>query len=276
MRKLVLISGVLAAIVVAAFCVYFFKSSADEKPQHSAAKMRYKEKSVSGNKKRVVKGKKTSRISVRTAVKERTKPTFDLSDDDEAKLNEEQKAILAEIRRALDEENKKEVLRLVQKLQSSKEWPDGIPKAIKMAAIEALGWFGSSCLPEIVGFLADADPEIIEATIERYEEALSDIDLSDRERAQILIGAAKVIRDPEKMDQFMFELNDMRNSVAIDTIKQIMALGSDALKGVLAENIEFFTGEENLDSAEKLDAWLKENPDGEDDEEFYGGSKDEE
>lgn len=220
-------------------------------------------------------GRKTTRVRVNSIVREREKPTFNLETADEALLSAEQKAILAEIRKALDEENKKDVLRLVQKLQSSKEWPDGIPKAIKMVAIEALGWFGSSCLPEIVGFLADGDPEIIEATIERYEEALSDIELSDRERAQILIGAAKVIRDPEIMDQFMFELNDMRNSVAIDTIKQIMALGSDALKGVLAENIEFFTGEENLDTAAKLDAWLKENPDGEDDEDLYGGIKDE-
>lgn len=275
MRKSILIIGILAAVIAATLCFRLFNSTSDEKVQNTEETLRFKRKSVSGNHKRVVKGKRTSRISVRTAVKERTKPTFELDDDDEAKLTEEQKAILAEIRKALDEENKNEVLRLVQKLQRSNEWPDGIPKAIKMAAIEALGWFGSSCLPEIVGFLADADPEIIEATIERYEEALSDIELSDRERAQILIGAAKVIRDPEIMDQFMFELNDMRNSVAIDTIKQILALGSDSLKGVLTENIEFFTGEEGLDSPEKLDAWLKENPDGEDDEEFYGGSKEE-
>jgi len=29
-----------------------------------------------------------------------------------------------------------------------------------------------------------------------------------------------------------------------------------------------------LNTPEKLDEWLKENPDDEDDEEFYGGSKD--
>lgn len=275
MKKIISIVGVIAATVVAVFYFSFSETSTNQEDKNGGETLRIKKQGASKHHKRVAKGKRSSRISVRTAVRERVKPTFELEEEEEAKLTEIQKVLLAEIRKALDEENKKEVLKLVQQLQRSNEWPDGIPKAIKMAAIDALGWFGSSCLPEIVGFLADADPEIVEAAIERYEEALSDIELSDRERAQILIGAAKVIRDPEIMDQFMFELNDMRNSVAIDTIKQILALGSDSLKGVLTENIEFFTGEEGLDSPEKLDAWLKENPDGEDDEEFYGGSKEE-
>ena len=228
-----------------------------------------------GKSKYAQRGRKTTSVRVNSIIKEREKPTFNLESEDEALLSAEQKAILAEIRKALDEENKKDVLRLVQKLQSSKEWPDGIPKAIKMAAIEALGWFGSSCLPEIVGFLADADAEVIESTIERFEEALSDIDMSDFERSKVLISAAKVIKDPDAMDLMMFELNNMRHSVAVDTIKQIMATGGDAAKSILRENIEFYTGEEGLDTPEKLDGWLKENPDGEDDEEFYGGTKDE-
>ena len=31
-----------------------------------------------------------------------------------------------------------------------------------------------------------------------------------------------------------------------------------------------FTGEDDITTPEQLDAWLKENPDDEDDEEFYG------
>ena len=41
----------------------------------------------------------------------------------------------------------------------------------------------------------------------------------------------------------------------------------------MPENVESYTGEENLDSPEKLDEWLDQNPDDEDDEEFYGGTK---
>ena len=201
------------------------------------------------------------------------KPAFALDDDDEAKLNEEQKRTIEAIRAALDDNSKKTVLKLVQKLQASDEWPDGIPKSIKMAAIEALGWFGSSCLPEIAGFLGDADPEVVQSATEKYEEALADFELSDRERAQILIQAAKVINDPDAMDSMLFELNNMRHSVAVETIKTLMVDGNAATKQALPDNIETVTGEEGMNTPEKLDEWLKENPDGEDDEDFYGGTK---
>jgi len=206
----------------------------------------------------------------------RGKPAFVLDDDDEANLTEVQRQLIEAIRAALDEENKKEVLRLVQRLQKSPEWPDGIPKSIKMAAIEALGWFGASCLPELAGFLADADAEVVQSAIDKYEEMLSDFDLSDRERADILVQASKIITDADALDTMMSELNNMRHSVAIETIKRLMVEGNAAAKSVLPENVEFVTGEEDLNSPEKLDEWLKQNPDDEDDEEFYGGSSAEE
>ena len=206
----------------------------------------------------------------------RGKPAFALDDDDESNLTEVQRSLIEAIRAALDAENKDEVLKLVQRLQKSPEWPDGIPKSIKMAAIEALGWFGSSCLPELAGFLADADAEVVQSAIDKYDEMLSDFDLSDHERADILVQASKIITDADALDTMMFELNNMRHSVAIETIKRLMIEGNAATKQVLPENVEFFTGEENMNTFEKLDEWLKENPDDEDDEEFYGGSKEKE
>ena len=202
----------------------------------------------------------------------REKPAFVLDDDDESNLTEAQRSIIEAIRAALDDNNKKEVLKLVQKLQKSPEWPDGIPKSIKMAAIEALGWFGASCLSELAGFLADGDPEVVESAVDKYSEMLSDIELSDYERSNILVAASKIIDDPDAMESMLFELNNMRHSVAIDTIKKLMAEGNAATKSVLPDNVEFFTGEANMDSPEKLDEWLKQNPDDEGDEEFYGGS----
>lgn len=207
------------------------------------------------------------------AGKEKVKPSFRLDDDEEAHLNDEQRKMIQAIRDALADNDRGRVLKLVQKLQKSKEWPDGIPKSIKMAAIEALGWFGSSCLPEIAGFLADGDDEVIQEAVDKFEEALMDVDLSDFERSAVLVQAAKVINDAESLDSMMFELNNMRHSVAIATLKEIMVNGNAAAKSVLADNIEFYTGEEGLDSPEKLDEWLARNPDDPDDEEFYGGTK---
>ncbi len=203
----------------------------------------------------------------------RGKPGFVLDDDDESKLTEVQRKLIEAIRAALDAENKNEVLKLVQRLQKSPEWPDGIPKSIKMAAIEALGWFGNSCLPELAGFLSDSDPEVVESAIDKYSEMLSDAELSDYERSEILIAASKIIDDPEAMDSMMFEVNNMRPSVAVNTFKTMWQEGNAATKQVLPDNIEFYTGEENIDTPEKLDEWLKKNPDDEGDDEFYGSSK---
>ena len=200
------------------------------------------------------------------------KPTFALDDDDESNLTEAQRRIIEAIRAALEDNNREEVLKLVQKLQKSQEWPDGIPKSIKMAAIEALGWFGSSCLPELTGFLADSDAEVVQTTVEKFEEMLSDFDLSARERSEILVQASKVIDDADAIDSMLFELNNMPRSIAVETIKRLMAEGNAATKSVLPDNVEFFTGEENMDTPAKLDEWLKQNPDDEGDEEFYGGS----
>lgn len=264
----------LIGIVLLGMAAFFFKEPAEGEVE-SPESLRYKSKTSNTTQKRVVRGKNTSRITVRNVAKERVKPTFELEDEEEAALSAEQKALLEAIRKALDEDDKDEVLRLVRKLQRSNEWPDGIPNAIKRAAIEALGWFGTSCAPEIFAFLEDANLDIQKYALENFEDALADFDLGDRERSKILIGAAMVVNDVDAMDSLIFELNNMRHSVAVETIKQIMATGTEAAKSLLAENIEFYTGEEGLDTVEKLDQWLKDNPDDEDDEEFYGGSKEE-
>ena len=224
--------------------------------------------------KKRAKGRRNEVARAGEAKEAKKKPTFALDDDDEAKLNAEQRKMIEAIRAALDAEDRPRVLKLVQALQASDEWPDGIPKSIKMAAVEALGWFGKSCLPEIAGFLGDGDSEVVQSAIEKFEEALSDFDLSDRDRSKILIEASKVIDDAEAMDSMLFTLNEMRPSVAVETMKELIASGNAATKSVLQDAIDFYTGEENIKTPDQLDEWLKENPDDPDAEELYGGSKD--
>ncbi len=64
----------------------------------------------------------------------------------------------------------------------------------------------------------------------------------------------------------------MRHSAAVETIKTLMTDGNDTTKQVPPDNIEFYTGRDNIESPEQLDEWLGQNPDDEGDEEFYGGS----
>ena len=193
--------------------------------------------------------------------------------EEERGLTAEMKKVLRFLRDVSDSDNKSEVIRMVQELQKSKDWPDSVPKVVRLAAIEALGWFGSSCLPEAVGFLADVDEEVVACAMSQFEEAVGDLEKSDSERAEILVLASMVVTDSDAMDSMLMELNNMRNSVAAETVKQLWLNGNMTTQKLLSEAIESVTGEEGIDTPEKLDAWLVENPDDEEDEEFYGGIK---
>lgn len=278
MKKWIIVSVVALAAVAAAVAFFALRGGESAEPQNKP-KVSEKPRDKKGD--RVRRGPQGGRktqlkkeVAESGAIKvTKKKPTFSLDDDDEANLNAEQRKMIEAIRAALSDDDRKTVLKLVNRLQKSPEWPDGIPKSIKLAAIEALGWFGSSCLPELAGFLADADDEVVQAAIDRYQEMLGDFDLSDRERADILVEASKIVNDADSMDSLLFELSNMRHSVAVETIKRLMAEGGSATKTVLPDCVEFYTGEEGLDTPEKLDEWLKQNPDDEGDEEFYGGAK---
>ena len=193
--------------------------------------------------------------------------------EEERGLTAEMKKVLRFLRDVSERDNKSEVIRMVQELQKSKDWPDSVPKVVRLAAIEALGWFGSSCLPEAVGFLADVDEEVVACAMSQFEEAVGDLEKSDSERAEILVLASMVVTDSDAMDSMLMELNNMRNSVAAETVKQLWLNGNMTTQKLLSEAIESVTGEEGIDTPEKLDAWLVENPDDEEDEEFYGGIK---
>lgn len=276
-KKLTFVLVVFTA-VLCALCMWLFVfGSADTKiPKNTGKQSVVKRDRLSGKKARKLsRARKGERVDDEDADgdgKEKKRPTFVLDDNDEASLNEEQRKTIMAIREALGNNDRRKALRLVQALQKSEEWPDGIPKSIKLAAIEALGWFGSSCLPELAGFLGDSDEEIVQSAVDKYQEMLADADLSDRERSEILVQASKVIDDAEALDSMMFELNRMRHSVAVATIKQMMAEGNATTQLVLPDNIEFYTSEESLDTPEKLDEWLEKNPDEEGDEEFYGNA----
>ena len=54
------------------------------------------------------------------------------------------------------------------------EWPDDIPKSIKLKALDALAWFGAAGFAEAVGFLADSDAEVVQSAVEKFEEMLMD------------------------------------------------------------------------------------------------------
>ena len=263
----------LGAASIVAFLSGGAEERSDERPKAVSAKIRaakaQKEKSLQRLRARRAKSEKVdAAASVR-----RERPKFELPSAEEEKLTALQQKLLEEIRAALRADDYKTLMKLVRKMQSSDEWPDGIPNAIKKAALEALGWYGSKCLPEIIPFLADADPQIVADAISQWEDAIAECD-SDREVSEQVKLASRVVVDNESVESILVESMNMRNSVAIETFKDVLANGNAAAKAKVLEQIADFTDDATITTAEQLDAWLKNHPDDPGDEEMYGGIDD--
>lgn len=188
-------------------------------------------------------------------------PYDNISDEEMSSLSKEHCIILDALRNAFDKENKAQVLQIVRDIQKTKGWEDSTPKIIKEEALEALDWFGVDTLPEVVGFLADKDEEILESAIDRFESAVEDSDIKEIDRANILVMAAQVITDSEALESMFFELNSMENTIAVEAIKKLWVSANETAKALLPETIESVTGEDDITTPEKLDAWLLKNLD---------------
>lgn len=200
-------------------------------------------------------------------------PKFEIPSAEEQKLTVLQKKLLEEIRAALREDDYKTLMRLVRKMQASDEWPDGIPNSIKKAALEALGWYGSKCLPEIVPFLADSNPEIVADAVSQWEDAIAECD-SDREVAAQVKLASRVVVEADSVESILVETMNMRHSVAVETFKDVLANGNEQAKVKVLEQIADYTDDSTIKTSEQLEEWLKNNPDDPSDEEMYGGISD--
>ena len=267
-RSLVLIGcATLATALVVGAAVAFFSSPPP--PEQPAAEKRHEKRAH--RKKRAARKERARRNEAKLAAAS----TNEVSDVDEVTLTAAQKALLDELQEALDDESLRRVAKLVEKIQEQyrKGGDEAIPPYMREQAVEALSWFLPDSLAELIGFMADSNPDVLEDVMKNFTEGIDDAELSDRELANIFKKIAPIIEDDDAIDAILMGLeNDMRNSVAVDTYKEIFKTGSEEIKKRLVESMQDFTGEDDISTPEQLDAWLKENPDDEDDEEFYGNA----
>ena len=210
-----------------------------------------------------------------SSTKSSEQPRARMEDDGEKALSDAQRALLDELQEALDDESLRRVATIVKKIQDDyrKGGDAAVPPYMREQAVEALSWFLPDSLAELIGFMADSNPDVLEDVMKNFTEGIDDAELSDRELAEIFKKIAPIIKDDDAIDAILMGLeNDMRNSVAVDTYKEIFKTGSEEIKKRLVESMQDFTGEDDLTAPEQLDAWLKENPDDEDDDEFYGNA----
>lgn len=232
-------------------------------------------------------GGKYKRSSRDEAVREKTvhvKPNFSAEAEDEAKLSGVMRMLFAELQEALDANNKTKVYALVHKLQKMDEWPDDVPKSVKMKALEAIAWFGPGGAAEATGFLADSDPEVVQETLDKFEEMLMDSELGDTGVAEILKQIVKVVHDTDALDMFYMELDNMRGTVKAETTLAILDTGTPEAVAVMKDNFDFIysmdiqadeiTREDIENFLKKKQQEYKDNPElAKEDEEFYGPPK---
>lgn len=205
-----------------------------------------------------------------------------LESDEEKELDETMRGILKSIREALGAADAAAVRTAVARMKASavadgadrKSWASKLPKVMRSAAVEAIGYFGVETIPDILDFIADDDPDIAQDALTQLELAMQDISLGDRDRAEIFKSLSRVLTDSEALDWMLSGVIDSRHSVGIDTFDYIAKNGTKEAKEMLPDYLDLFTGDEEVKTMEDARKWLDNNPDQPDDDDFYGPIKD--
>ena len=275
----VILSSVLGAL---GFWFVFDRGSAENSPRRASSERRISKTSRSGSVKRITEisvNSKSGEKSVRIVESEMAKPNVlnAAEIDEESMLSEVQKAVLKDIQDALDADDLKALRKALHKFaESSQKGGLGgyanVPRVIRAAAVQALGWFGKEAAVDLIDFMADSDEDISSDAFDQFEMALQDGDMSDFERAEIVKATAKALTDADRVESLLSNLIDMRNSVKADTAITILNDGTSQSKAGLMEQMEFYF-DDGVKTADDIGKWRAENPDDPGDDELYGGEK---
>ena len=269
----------LPLILVGMLLCWRYLSSEDERPasnqtSHSTRSRDPRSRRIRRQSRDARIAERRARAADRSVTEVRVKPMLlELEANEEAELTELGLKLLKDLQAALDAENFKEVSRLAASLQDVRTaygTDDAVPALLRRRVIEALGWFGAAAAPDLIVYLSDTDPEVMQLALDQLMMALDDISLGDRDRAGIIKQIAAVMTDDDGLDRMMMEISNMRNSVGIETIVDIFATGTPEAVAKMPETLQFFTGEDNITTVEDAEEWYRQNPDGEYDEDLYG------
>ena len=232
---------VVAAIALIAAAVWFMSGS--DAPVKEEGRQTLRSRKIVERKLKPKKARKLSRIrkvrdGKKTAKKVdlgKVKPDFLDNPEEIRQLTEEMKKMFIDLQNALDLDDRKKVYTLVHKLQLMDEWPDGIPKSVKLKALQALSWFGAEGMAEAIRFLEDSDQEVVKTTFDTFEKQMDDAwSLGDEALSKTLIGIAQanIVRfDSNELSDFYDNIYtssflNMRDTVKAQTVLDILNTGS--------------------------------------------------
>lgn len=280
--KNIIISVSLLAVVAATFMIVSLSrddSSVETNDLSSTNNAKAKPTASKNAKARKIRAKNESRIAIESDA--RLHAELDVDDDEYSGLSPEMKLLMAEIQRCLDTEDRKALSKVCDKIAKirNERGEHAIPASVRAKAVEAIGLFLPESLAELVEFMADSDPEVVESVFGQLDNLLNDTTIGDKELSGMLVALSKVLADEDVIDSMAMSIDcNMRNSVKVATYCKIIKTGTPEvvtrMKESIAEMMEVEVSD--LPSNPKvlenqLNEWLEANPDGEDDEDFYKG-----
>ncbi len=283
--KNIIISVSLLAVVAATFMIVSLSrddSSVETNDLSSTNNAKAKPTASKNAKARKIRAKNESRIAIESDA--RLHAELDVDDDEYSGLSPEMKLLMAEIQRCLDTEDRKALSKVCDKIAKirNERGEHAIPASVRAKAVEAIGLFLPESLAELVEFMADSDPEVVDSVFDQLDTLLNDTTIGDKELSGMLVSMSKVLTNEDAIDSLAMAIDcNMRNSVKVKTYCKILEAGTAGvvtrMKEAIAELMEVEVSELPVNTKaiqNKLNEWLEANPDGEDDEDFYKGVED--
>ena len=280
--KNIIISVSLLAVVAATFMIVSLSrddSSVETNDLSSTNSAKAKPTASKNAKARKIRAKNESRIAIESDA--RLHAELDVDDDEYSGLSPEMKLLMAEIQRCLDTEDRKALSKVCDKIAKirNERGEHAIPASVRAKAVEAIGLFLPESLAELVEFMADSDPEVVDSVFDQLDTLLNDTTIGDKELSGMLVSISKVLTNEDSIDSLAMAIDcNMRNSVKVKTYCKILEAGTAGvvtrMKEAIAELMEVEVSELPVNTKaiqNKLNEWLEANPDGEDDEDFYKG-----
>ncbi len=169
-------------------------------------------------------------------------------------FTEDERRYLTTLRDALNSEDNKQIIavaRLAVKSNNSE---------IKERAISALGWVGEEALPELTEFLMDDDEEIVQAAIDKWEEAIRECENEADVINNTMLGMM-AIKDEAACDYLSMNLiKSGEATLAVEAIVNLMACDNEACHRPAKEAYEWITDKEWTGAADAK-AWIAAHPD---------------
>ena len=150
--------------------------------------------------------------------------------------------LIAEIRSAQGRFDRKGVLAAVRKLLDMIAKGEPVSAYAKTQAIDALKFAGGGVmesLPELVQLAADENSEVSEASLAALQELLWDFDTTPQQIADAIAQLVKLTTNGEILNPFIFEMNDMPNSLKVSTALVILDSGNKTAIDAFEDNKAF-------------------------------------